>query len=216
MLRAAAAALAAVVARHPAVERLREDRQPAGDARDLQLVGGLLDEQLVAARLGRRQEDAVGIVRQALVAAEDADERVDPVVVRLHVLVGDRPVVAETVEALAPEVVGTEAQRDAAPVVRAAAEHPRPEPVERGCPCRSCRARPRASSRRTPRRTRRTAASPSPRRAAASRTVHLNMYDSLDGFHIGPASSMTTLAPASVSTLAAMPPPAPEPTMQTS
>jgi hypothetical protein len=42
------------------------------------------------------------------------------------------------------------------------------------------------------------------------------MYDSLDGFHIGPASSMTTLAPDSVSTLAAIPPPAPEPTMQTS
>ena len=39
------------------------------------------------------------------------------------------------------------------------------------------------------------------------------MYDSDDGFHIGPASSMTTFAPASVSTLAAMPPPAPEPTM---
>ena len=46
--------------------------------------------------------------------------------------------------------------------------------------------------------------------------VQWNMYESAVGFHIGPASSMSTLAPASVSTFAAMPPPAPEPTMQTS
>ena len=130
MLRAASAALAAVVARHPSVQRLGQNRQPAGNARDLQLVGGLLDEQLVAARLGRRQEHAVGIVRQSLLAAEDADERVDPVVERLHVLVGDRPVVAETIEALPAEVVGTEPERDPPPVIRAPAEHARPEPVE--------------------------------------------------------------------------------------
>ena len=42
------------------------------------------------------------------------------------------------------------------------------------------------------------------------------MYESVTGSHIGPASSMTTSAPASVSTFAAMPPPAPEPTMHTS
>ena len=64
MRRAAAVALAAVVARRPAVERLREDRQRGGTQVMLQLVGRLLDQQLVAARLRRRQEDAVGIVRQ--------------------------------------------------------------------------------------------------------------------------------------------------------
>ena len=130
VLRAASTTLAAVVARHPAVQRLRQDRQPAGNAGDLQLVGGLLDEQFIAPRPGRRQEDAVGIVRQSLLAAEDADERVDPVVERLHVFVGDRPVVAETIEALPPEVVGAEAQRDPPPVIRAPAEHAGSEPVE--------------------------------------------------------------------------------------
>ena len=130
VLRAASAALAAVVARHPSVQRLRQNRQPAGNARDLQLVGGLLDEQLVAARLGRRQEDTVGIVRQPLLAAENADERVDPVVERLHVLVGDRPVVAETIKALPAEVIGAEPERDPSPVIRAPAEHAGPEPVE--------------------------------------------------------------------------------------
>src|SRR4029079_17923010 len=42
----------------------------------------------------------------------------------------DRPIVAQTVEALAHEVVGTEAKRDAAPVVRAAAEHAGAPPAE--------------------------------------------------------------------------------------
>ena len=45
--RAAAPALAAVVAGGAAVERLREDRQPRRDAGDAQLVAGLLDQQLV-------------------------------------------------------------------------------------------------------------------------------------------------------------------------
>ena len=71
-----------------------------------------------------------GSFGRSLLAAEDADERVDPVVVRLHVLVGDRPVVAETIEALPAEVVGAEPQRDPSPVIRAAAEHARSEPVE--------------------------------------------------------------------------------------
>ena len=97
---------------------------------DVQLVGRLLDQQLVAARLRRRLEDAVRLVAQSFVAAEEADEVIDAVVVRLDVVVADRPVVAEAVEALAPEVVGAEAQRDAAPVIRAAAEHAGAPPVE--------------------------------------------------------------------------------------
>ena len=45
---------------------------------------------------------------------------------------------------------------------------------------------------------------------------HADIFESLAESHIPPASSMTTSAPASHRTLAAMPPPAPEPTMQTS
>ena len=45
---------------------------------------------------------------------------------------------------------------------------------------------------------------------------HLNIAASVAESHFGPASSSATRAPASVSTFAAMPPPAPEPTMHTS
>src|SRR6267142_2916745 len=43
-----------------------------------------------------------------------------------------------------------------------------------------------------------------------------DIFESLAASHIGPASSMTTSAPASHRTLAAIPPPAPDPTMHTS
>ena len=45
---------------------------------------------------------------------------------------------------------------------------------------------------------------------------HADICESFAESHIAPASSITTSAPASQSTLAAMPPPAPDPTMQTS
>src|SRR4030095_7997420 len=127
---AAAAALAAVMARRPAVQRLGQDREPDGNAPDVQALGGLLDQQLVATRLGRRLEDTVRIVGQSFVRSEEADVPVDAVVVGLEVVVGDRPVVTEAVEALAAEVVRTEAKGNAAPVIGAAAQHARAEPVE--------------------------------------------------------------------------------------
>jgi len=128
--RAAAVALAAVVARRTAVERPRQDRQARGDAGDPEPIARLLDEQLVTTRLRRRQEDPVRIVAQPFAAAEDPDQPVDPIVVGRDVLVADRPVIAQSVDALAPEVVGPEAERDPAPVVGAAPEHPGAEPVE--------------------------------------------------------------------------------------
>src|SRR2546425_11421484 len=45
---------------------------------------------------------------------------------------------------------------------------------------------------------------------------HVDIFESLAASHIPPASSMTTSAPDSQSTFAAIPPPAPDPTMQTS
>ena len=45
---------------------------------------------------------------------------------------------------------------------------------------------------------------------------HTNIFESFSVSHIAPASSSATSAPASVRTLAAMPPPAPDPTMHTS
>src|SRR5262245_61086877 len=63
------------------------------------------------------------MIAQIFVRAEDADQLVDLVVVRFDVVVRDGPVVAQAVEALAAKIVGAEAQRDASPVIRPAAEH---------------------------------------------------------------------------------------------
>src|SRR6266536_3484261 len=120
------------VAGGSAVERLRQDRQPVRDAGDLQLVGSLFDQQLVAARLRRRLKDSVRLVRDALHRAEDPDEAIELVVVRLDVVVNDWPVVADAVEAAPLEVVGSHPERNASPMVRAAPEHAASEPVERG------------------------------------------------------------------------------------
>src|SRR4051794_19142995 len=69
-----------------------------------------------------------------MVRAEDADELVELVVERLDVVVGDRPVVAESVDRLVLEIVGPETQRDPAPVVRAAPERAAAEPAPRASP----------------------------------------------------------------------------------
>ena len=131
MRRAATEALAAIVAGRTSIQRLRENRQPVGDAGDPELVRRLLDQELVAARLRRRHEDPVGIVGQPLGAAKNAHEPIQLIVVRLHIVVRDRPVVAEAFERASPEILRTEPQRNAAPVIRAAAEHAGAEPVER-------------------------------------------------------------------------------------
>src|SRR5689334_18829908 len=112
--------------RESAVERLRENRETRRYTRHVQLVGRLLDEQLVAAGLRRGLEDAVRFVRQVLVTAEQADEPVDAIVVRRDVVVADRPVVAESVSCLPLKIPGTESQRDAPPVIRPSAEHAGP------------------------------------------------------------------------------------------
>src|SRR4051812_42900208 len=118
-----AIALAAVVTRLPAWLRGGEDREARWDAGNLEIVRRLLHEQLVAARLRRREEFAVRLVVDAFLAAEHSDEVVDPVVERREILIADRPVVAESIARLAAEVFGAEAERDAPPVVGAATEH---------------------------------------------------------------------------------------------
>src|SRR6185503_843342 len=127
---AAAAALAAVVAGGPAVQRPRQNRQPGRDAGDIETFGGLLHHQLVAARLGRREEQAVGGVGDVLLAPKYAHERLELVVIGTDVVVADRPVVAEPVERLRLEVARPEAQRDATPVVGAATHHAGAPPPE--------------------------------------------------------------------------------------
>src|SRR5213592_5127043 len=70
----AAIALAAVVARGASGQRPGEDREPRRDTGDIEPASRLLYQQLVAARLGGRQEDAVGGVWDVLFAPEHAHQ----------------------------------------------------------------------------------------------------------------------------------------------
>jgi len=76
-------------------------------------------------------ENAVRLIAKPFIGAEDADEPIDGVVVGLDVVVGNRPVVAEPVDRMPLKIVGAVPQGNPTPVVRAAADHAAPEPVER-------------------------------------------------------------------------------------
>src|SRR3990172_13100110 len=112
------------------VERLRQDRAASGNAGDAELVAAPLHQELPAAGRGRRHEDAIGLVLDALVAPVDPDEPVDLVVVRSYFLISDGPIVSEPVVAPRLEVARSEPQRDPPPVVGSSAENARAEPVE--------------------------------------------------------------------------------------
>src|SRR5688572_129144 len=75
-------------------------------------------------------KDPVRLVPDAFAAAVDPDELVHFVEIRRHVIVRDRPVVADAVQGLATEIVRAEAERDSPPMVGAAAEHARAPPEE--------------------------------------------------------------------------------------
>src|SRR5690606_36457166 len=129
---APAVALSAVVTGGAAVMRPRDDRQARRNAGDIEPVGCLLHQLLVAAGLRRREEDTVRVVAKPLDAPEDADQPADPVVVGGQVVIANRPVLPEPVDRLAAEVVGTEAKGDAAPGVGAPAPHASAPPAEAG------------------------------------------------------------------------------------
>jgi hypothetical protein len=75
---------------------------------------------------------AAGMVRQIVVVAEDSDQLVDAIIVRSDVRVSDRPVVAQAIATLRPEILGAESKRDASPVIGAATDHSRAPPLEVG------------------------------------------------------------------------------------
>src|SRR5207249_241238 len=127
---AAAAALATVVARQPAVDRAREDREARRNANDVELVASFLDHQFRAARLGWRQKDAVGRAGNIFFRSENADVAFHFVVIRREILVSDGPIVAETVARGGFEIDGSKAQRDAPPVIGAAPDDTRTKPLK--------------------------------------------------------------------------------------
>src|SRR5690242_2144253 len=69
-------------------------------------------------------------VLHVVVAAIDADQHLDLVVIRGEIGIVHGPVEAQPITRVRLEIVGTVAQRDAAPVIGAPAEHARPPPLE--------------------------------------------------------------------------------------
>ena len=119
---AAALARAAEVTGGAAVDRLRQ----VGDAADRQRASELRLDRVARVLLGagerhRRQEAAVGELRQVLGQTRDADVVLDEIVVGLEVLVVERPVDAVAVERGALHVLLAEAIALAAPHVGAPA-----------------------------------------------------------------------------------------------
>src|SRR5256885_6975961 len=118
------------MALRPPVQRTGENGEPRWNTRDVEAPGRLLHQKLVAARLGRRQEEAVRSIGKSLLAPKDPDQLFNAIVVRPNVIVRDRPVVAEAIGRFVSEVTRAEAQRNAAPVVRPSANHARAPPAE--------------------------------------------------------------------------------------
>ena len=127
---ASPSALRAVVAGGTSIVGLGQDRQPRRHAKNVQMVARLLDDGLSAARLGRRQEDSVGRAGNVLFRSEDSDVGLDLVVVGRDVVVADRPIVAHAVVGANFEIYRRHAQRDASPVIGAAADDARTEPAK--------------------------------------------------------------------------------------
>src|SRR5205085_10409693 len=89
---AAAPAVAAVVAFREAIVILRQHRAAPADDRDANSRGGFLQQDFAAARSRRRL--VIAAPRQhvrIVVAAADADQLIDLVVIRRDVFVGDGP-----------------------------------------------------------------------------------------------------------------------------
>ena len=110
-----------------------EDRAVDRNHGDTELGDVLLDVEFAGAGLRWREQRAVRGVRrvlEAFIGAVDADEHLDLVVIRSHVVVGERPVEAEAVTRIGFEVVRAVTERDATPVVRASAEHAGAPPVK--------------------------------------------------------------------------------------
>ena len=129
---AAGAARAAVVAGAASVVRPGQDGAANGHARDAEALGRAGQDHLRAAGPDRRQVIAAAGQRiRVVVAAGDADELLDAVVVRGDVRVADRPRDVPAVPLRAGEVEVRHPQADAAPDVRLAAPAPGAVEVER-------------------------------------------------------------------------------------
>src|SRR5690606_40116817 len=102
-------ALRAVVASRATVEWPCEYRDPRGDTRNPHLFATFHHHQFMATWPRRWQEDSVGFVVYTFVRSEDPDQSIDLVIIRLNVIIADRPIFSQTVVAAPFEVDRTEA-----------------------------------------------------------------------------------------------------------
>src|SRR5262249_15936856 len=77
-----------------------------------------------------RKKDAVGRAVHIFLRAEHADVRLNFVVVRRNVFVGNRPIVAESIARLRTKIHRRKAQSYATPVTRSSAHNSRAEPLK--------------------------------------------------------------------------------------
>src|SRR5690242_17732294 len=82
---------------------------------------------------------AIGRAADALFAASDSDEALGFVVVGRDLVISYRPVGTQAVAAVGRKVVISEAQRDTAEMISAAAHHARAEPFELRARCHCVR-----------------------------------------------------------------------------
>src|SRR5437016_13014056 len=101
--------------------------------RDAEALRPLCHQQVADQRPGRRPQAPRWRVRrvlQTLVAAVHADQQLDLVVVGRDVLVSYGPIEPQPVATVGLEVVGTIAQGNSPPVMRATTHHARTPPID--------------------------------------------------------------------------------------
>src|ERR1700676_2420318 len=120
-----------------AIDGAGQNGEARGNANDVELVAGFFDEQFGTARLWRRKKYTVRRAGNIFFGAKNADVGFDFVVVGSDVLISDGPVVAQTIACARSEVDGSKTESDAAPVIGAAADDARTEPLKVSAWCGS-------------------------------------------------------------------------------
>src|SRR5688500_11555973 len=83
---------------------------------------------------GWRKEKSIRIIIQTFIGAEYANQLIYTVIKWLYILIANRPVIAETINAFSFKIFRTEAKRYSSPVIGTTAQHSCPEPI----PFRAC------------------------------------------------------------------------------
>src|SRR5215468_2553130 len=113
------------------IERLRQNRQMRWDDRNVQSGTAFFYEQLVSAWFGWQKKNSVRRIRrvfEAFVAAINADESLDFVIVRREIFIAVRPVNSEAITTAWFEIVWSHPECNAAPMIGAPAQHSRAPP----------------------------------------------------------------------------------------